>query len=335
MVSVIVLNYNGAKYLSTLLSSLHRQSSNSFELIVVDNGSTDNSIVLIQKSYPEAKILHNRINTYAAGNNVGIRNASGKYILVLNNDTELDENFIHELTQAAKSTPNDVGMWAVKILNFFERGTIDNTGLLLYPDGLSRGRGRLERDAGQYDAVEEVCFPSGCAGMYKKQMLDEIGLFDEDFKFFVEDSDLGFRGRLAGWKCIYVPSARVYHMFSKSFGTYSPEKAFYVERNRLWFVFKLCPWKVILISPFYSFKRYLFQLYGLIIGRGAAKKFSQQYSSYMLGLILLKAWLSGISGIPAVLRKRGKITKRVSNREISSWFRKYRISAREIALKEY
>ena len=101
--------------------------------------------------------------------------------------------------------------------------------------------------------MEEVFFPSGCAALYRREMLDEVGLFDEDFFAYGDDTDLGLKGRLAGWKCLYVPKAIVYHRYSQSSGAYSALKAFYVERNRVWIAVKYFPLSLLLESPFYTF----------------------------------------------------------------------------------
>jgi GT2 family glycosyltransferase len=167
-------------------------------------------------------------------------------------------------------------------------------------------------------------------------MLEEIGLFDEDFFAYGDDTDIGLKGRLAGWKCLYVPSAIVYHRYSQSSGTYSPLKAFYVERNRIWIAVKYFPASILLKSPFYTLWRFLLQGYGALSGRGAAGKFSQEYSAFHLLRILVRAYISAIQGLPKMWKKRKKIKEltRVKKKEIVSWFKRFGISVREISLKE-
>ena len=123
-------------------------------------------------------------------------------------------------------------MFAPKILSLTDRKIIDNVGQLLYADGLSRGRGRLEADRGQYDQEEEILLPSGCAMLLRRTMLADIGGFDEDLFAYCDDTDLGLRAQLAGWRCRSVPAAVVYHAYSATTSAYSPLKAFLVERNR-------------------------------------------------------------------------------------------------------
>jgi len=261
--------------------------------------------------------------------------AKGKYVTLLNNDAQADSHWLEELVKVAEENQR-VGMLASKIYLQGSPGVIDNVGHLIYRDGLNRGRGRLEEDHGQFDEKEEVLFPSGCAALYRREMLEEIGLFDEDFFAYGDDTDIGLKGRLAGWKCLYVPSAVVYHRYSQSSGSYSPLKAFYVERNRVWISAKYFPLSLLLKSPFYTCWRFLLQGYGALTGRGAAGKFSQEYSRWQLLRILVKAYVSAIQGLPKMWKKRKEIRKltRVNEKEILSWFKRFGISAREVSLKE-
>jgi len=206
----------------------------------------------------------------------------------------------------------------------------------MYPDGLGRGKARLEVDKGQYDRVGEAFFPSGCAGLYRREMLNEIGLFDEAFFAYADDVDLGLRARLAGWQCIYVPSAKVYHKYSASSSAHSPFKAFLVERNRIWVLLKYYPIEMILISPLVTLKRLLIHLYGSLTGKGASGRFSEQNSILHAMAILLRAWYSALSALPSIIRQRQAFSnrRRIGRRELYRLFREFRISAYEIALKE-
>ena len=336
LVSVIILNWNGLEHLKDCLPSMTAQNYENLEIIVVDNGSTDGSIEYIQKEFPDTvTLIRNAENVgFCIGNNIGIEVASGEYLVVLNNDTELDANWISALVDIAEKHP-DVGMFASKILSFYDRDKIDCVGHLIYPDGLSRGRGRGETDNGQYDQIEEVIFPSGCAAFYRKAMLDEIGLFDEQFFIYVEDSDLGMRGRLAGWKCLYVPQAIVYHKYSATMGGYSPQKAYLVERNRIWSVVKTLPLSMLITSFYYTFVRYVLNAYGAMFGSGASGQFTREFSKRALVFTLLKSYQSALLGMLAMLKKRRQIKKKtkVTNKQIRQWYKKFGISAREITLK--
>jgi len=334
--SVIVVNYNGLCHLQECLDSLRAQTFRDFEIIFVDNASSDGSVEFVTNNFTEIKVIRNEKNLgYGGGNNTGIRSAEGKYIVLLNNDTKVDPDWLGMLFGAAEKDEG-IGMCASKILNYYRPGIIDNTGLLLYRDGVARGRGRLERDAGQYDSEDEVFFPSGCAGLYRKDMLNEIGPLDEDFFLYVEDVDIGLRARLAGWRCVYVPRAVVYHKYSATTEAYSPLKAYLVERNRIWVMMKCFPFVMIAMSPCYTLLRYLLQGYGVLTGRGASSRIVRSYSVWEGLKILMRSYSSAFLVCGKILRKRREIMRqrKVSGGDIADWFRRFGISASEVALKE-
>jgi len=304
LVSVIILNWNGKRYLKECLLSLKKQTYKNFEVILVDNGSADGSVDYIKDNFGDfVKLIENKANLgFAEGNNIGIRNSSGKYILLLNNDTKADPLWVEELVKVAESD-DKIGMCASKILSLDDPKIIDNVGHLIYKDGLSRGRGRLEYDQGQYDNIEEVFLPSGCAALYRKKMLNEIGEFDKDFFAYSDDTDIGIRGRLAGWKCMYVPGAVIYHKYSGSTSPYALFKAFHAERNRLWIAIKYFPLPVLLCNPYYTVLRASLQFYGALTHEGAAGKFREKFSEWDLFSTLLRAYFSALKGLPRMWKK--------------------------------
>lgn len=338
LVSVVIVNWNGERFLKGCLTSVFSDGFKPIEVIFVDNGSTDSSVEFVRKNYPEVKIIENTENLgFARANNQGIRLASGKYILTLNNDTVLRKGFFSELVGAAEGSGSEAGMWAVKILSFDDKDVIDSVGgLLIYPDGLARGRGRLEIDDGQYDRFEEVFIPSACAGLYRRSMLEEVGLFDEDFFAYCEDTDLGVRARLAGWKALSVPGAALYHYYSGTGGRYTPFKAYLVERNRIWVALKNFPLRLLALMPFYTVWRYVVQVYGILARRGSGGRFVEGFSKAGLVKVLVRAYIDALKSLPAVLKKRSAIRKKraVTAKEIGSWFRDYGIGAKELVLKD-
>jgi GT2 family glycosyltransferase len=148
--------------------------------------------------------------------------------------------------------------------------------------------------------------------------------------------DLGLRGRWAGYKCIYVPAAVVYHKYSATTGTYSPQKAFLAERNRLWLLFKNFPAVDILFSPFYTVLRYSLHLKGALIGKGASGRFAREYSAWALFRVILKAEMAALRGLPGILRKRRECEgyHRIGAREFRRGIRRFALTAEEVALKD-
>ena len=331
MVSIIIVNWNGKRFLETNLSSVYAQTFQQFEVILIDNGSIDGSVELVRVNFTDVIIIENIENFgLARANNQGIEIARGRYIATLNNDTEVDRDWLKNLAEAAESSGEKVGMWAPKILSMQERARIDSVGgLLIYRDGIARGRGRSEEDKGQYDRMEDILFPSACSALYRKDMLNEIGYFDEDFVAYCEDSDLGFRARFAGWNAVSVPDAVVYHHYSGSTGRYSETKAFLVERNHLWLAIKNFPVTMLAFTPFYTLWCWLVQATNLISGKGATSKYVREVSPAKAAFALINALISAVKGLPAILGKRMTVQKKrvMSSREVGIWFKKYGLSS--------
>jgi GT2 family glycosyltransferase len=335
LISVVVLNWNGGRVIEECLISLQTQTYSPMEIIVVDNASTDSSADLIKTKFPHVRLIVNDRNLgFGGGNNVGIRASRGRYIMVLNNDARLDPQCIEELRKSIEKDKR-YGASASKILLDGERGLLDAAGINIYMDGLSIGRGRLER-ADRYQVEEEVFFASGCASLFRKEMLDDIGLFDEDFFAYADDTDMGWRAQLAGWRCIYNPKAIVYHSHSASSSAYSQLKAFLVERNRIWVAIKYFPISLLVFGQLYALARYFYQTYGALFGKGAAGRFTKEFSKLQLVKVLLKVYVSVFKNVPMIFRKRAQMRrrKRISDKEIYELFGRFGISGKEIAFKE-
>lgn len=334
---MVVVNWNGAAHLPDCLGSIARQSYPSLQIIVVDNGSTDGSVEILRSTYGNrVHLIESPVNLgFASGNNLGIRAATGAYVALLNNDAVADAGWVEALVQAAEADPR-VGMCASKIYVRGQPGVLDSAGLLLSRDGVGRGRGRLERDDGRFAREEDALVPSGCAALYRRAMLDAIGLFDEDFFAYCEDTDLGLRGRLAGWRCRYVPGAVVFHTYSGSSAPYSPFKAFQVERNRIWVVVKCFPLSLMAGSVGYTLARYLVQAYGTLSGRGAAARMAGETSRWSMASILLRAYGAALARLPRMWSRRRRVQamRTVTHREVRSWFRAHHLGLTELALKD-
>ncbi len=214
---VVIPNWNGIDLIRDCLDSLREQTL-AHQVIVVDNGSVDGSNEVIRKEYPEVELLEFPNNAgFSGGVNRGIRPAiehGASYIALLNNDAVADSNWLEKLVAMAEANPQ-VGVVTSKILKQ-DRVHLDSTGDMYSISGLPFPRGRNEVDHGQYDdSTQRLIFAgSGGASLYRVEMLKEIGLFDERFFAYYEDSDIGFRGQLAGWKMMYEPAAKVYHYVS-------------------------------------------------------------------------------------------------------------------------
>src|ERR1700692_917439 len=191
---------------------------------------------------------------FCAGNNQGFAASDSEFVALLNNDAEAEPDWLSGLVRAFEGR-SEIGMAASKILVHEDPRRIDKAGHLIYPDGQNRGRGSGELDAGQYDRIEEVLWPDGCAAMYRRAMLDQIGGFDEDFFAYADDAELGLRGRIAGWKCLYMPGARVLHHRGATLGVRSERRLVLIERNRVLVGAKLFPWSLLWLNGVYYLTR--------------------------------------------------------------------------------
>jgi GT2 family glycosyltransferase len=334
-VSVVIVNLNRRDLLERCLQSIWKQTYTDFEAIVVENGSKDGSLEFLRGiREPRLRVVALPENRgFAGGCNAGIASAQGRYIATLNNDAEADPNWLRELVEGIQSDPA-VGMCASKILFHGDRKRIDKVGHLIYPDGLNHGRGSGEPDRGQFEQREEVLFPDAAAALYRREMFNVIGAFDEQFFAYGDDADLGLRGRLAGWNCLYIPTAIVYHVHSATSGEFSPMKAFLIERNRIWVAVKTFPISLLLLSPFFTALRLGYHAYGSLFMVGSSGQYAAECSRARLALMMLKAYWSGLKHFPQMWRSRRKIRQfaRMTNRDFAALIRKHRITLRALTL---
>jgi GT2 family glycosyltransferase len=229
LVSIIVVNWNGEGLLKDCLESLSRQSHISREIILVDNGSTDGSVSFVRESFPEVRIVELAENKgFTGGNLEGFRVSQGEYIALLNNDTRADERWIENLLRPMLEDPS-IGICASKLLIDGTRA-VNSAGAGLTTAGVGFDR-ELGPDGVLLNGVESVFGASGAAVLYRRKMLEEIGFLDEDFFLYDEDTDLSFRAQLAGWKCVCVASAIVYHKMNATVGRLSDVHVYYHSRN--------------------------------------------------------------------------------------------------------
>lgn len=240
--SVVVVNYNGLRYLDTCLEALLTQDlDGGMEILVVDNGSADGSSEHVRRRFPAVKIVEPGANLgFAAGNNLGIEQARGHYVVLINNDTRAGHGWLAALIHAARAQPR-VGAVTSKLVFLDRPGVIQNAGTMLLSDGSGADRGAGEDDHGQYDRREEVFGLCGCAVLLDREMLEDVGGFDPTFFAYYEDTDLSWRMRLRGWRVLYEPAALVEHVHSGTSREWSPFFTFHVDRNRLFMIVKNAP----------------------------------------------------------------------------------------------
>ena len=235
MVSLIMVSFNGAELLVNCLHALKNQTFKDFEIIVIDNGSSDNTHAKIDKFLEEyvVKLPTQFIKLgenlgFSGGNVTGLQHAAGDYVALLNSDTEPTTVWLENLVKSMKNH-SEVGICASKLV-VHSTTSIDSAGdsFTTLLKGDKRGEGR---DTAEFDQEEYVFGACAGAALYRREMLDQIGFFDEDFFLIHEDTDLNFRAQLAGWKVLYVPTAVVHHKVRSSIGVMSDTAIYYSLRN--------------------------------------------------------------------------------------------------------
>lgn len=234
-ISIIIVTFNSARFIHACLDSVFKQDYEDYEVLVIDNGSKDNTIAVIS-SYPEIKLIKNKDNLGAClARNQGIRASQGQWVLALDCDVVLERGFLGAIIKAAKNSGDDIGMIQPKVLSE-DRSTIFSCGI--YLSRILRrffDIGKGKKDKGQFDAQRQIFGASSAAALYRRKMLEEIeektGYFDESFFFLVEDVDLSWRAQRAGYKALYVPAAVCFHQGNSS-GTDFRLRQYLCFRNR-------------------------------------------------------------------------------------------------------
>jgi len=334
---VIVINWNRRELLRACLDSLARQTHGSFEVVVVDNGSTDGSAALVEeiaKSFPvPLRLIANSANLgFCAANNQAILATQTELVALLNNDAEAEPQWLEALEQAIRQDEG-VGMAASKVLVWEDPARIDKCGHLIYPDGQNRGRGSGQVDRGQFDRAEEVLWPDGCAAMYRRAMLEDVGGFDEDFFAYADDAELGLRARWAGWRCWYTPDAVVRHHRGATLGLGSARRLTLIERNRVLLAVKLFPGSLLWANSAYLLARIVAGMWAAVHNRGETRHYPGMAGKLTAGLALLRGTAQAIPMIPAMLRKRRAFRekRRLTPSQIRKLLLEHRIPLRELS----
>lgn len=332
-VTVIIVNFNRENLLRKCLASLYSQNPLGVEIIVVDNASSDSSTSMVATEFPQVRLICNSENLgFCAGNNVGIAAAHGEYIALLNNDAVAAPGWLDALV-AEMQTGARVGMVASKILVADRPTTIDKVGHGIYWDGQNRGRGSGETDRGQYDHDRDILWPDGCAALYRKAMLDEIGGFDEDFFAYADDAELGLRGRLAGWLARYAPEAIVYHERGATLGKWNPRRIHLIERNRVWLAFLHFPMWLLFLNPFFYMLRLVAGALAGARGEGEAGQVKGFRAKLVLGLTLFAADLEALAGLRKMWPKRRafRARRRLNDKELFALLRRHHLTLNELS----
>jgi len=269
---------------------------------------------------------------FCAANNQGFAATDSELVALLNNDAEADPAWLEALESAIR-TKDDIGMAASKILVWEDPTRIDKCGHLIYPDGQNRGRGSGQLDRGQFDQVTEVLWPDGCAAMYRRAMLEDVGGFDEDFFAYADDAELGLRARLAGWRCLYTPQAVVRHHRGATLGIGSARRLTLIERNRVLLVVKLFPWNLLWMNAAYLLARIAGGMWAALRNRGEIRHFPGTQGKLTAALALVRGTVSAVPLIPSMLRKRRAFRpkRRLTSKQIRRLLMFYRISLRELS----
>lgn len=301
LLSIIIPHYNGAHHLTPCFTALRMQTYPHLEVILVDNGSVDDSLALTRRDFPEVKIIELGRNLGLTGAiNRGMEQAAGEVLVPLNNDTEVAPQWAQALVDRLDAFP-DAGIAASKMLLFTERNKIHSAGDGFGSDGIPINRGVWQPDSGQFDADSYIFGGCGGAVAYRREMLDDIGPFDEDLFMYMEDVDLNWRAQLAGYRVVFAPQAVVYHHLSATGG--GVIASYYTGRNTIWVLAKDLPGVI--------FWRYWARIVGaqLKIALDAARAWRGEAARARL-----RGQVAGLLGLPRWLRKRRAVQQ---NRRVS------------------
>jgi hypothetical protein len=324
--AIIIVNYNRKDLLEKCLRSLYDAESCEHVIFVVDNGSTDGSIALMREMYDDVVLIEMGHNAgFCKANNVGIQQAidrGAQNIILLNNDTEVDRGFIAEGI-AQLDVTKKIGMVAPRIFFHAKRDTIDSAGIAITADGMAVNR-LLHASSPKGSEPCEVFCPAGAAAFFKAETLKDIvqdGMyFDEDYAYYFEDLDMGWRARLRGWKCIYAPRSIVYHHGSATSGGHSKFIAFYTNRNLYYNIIKNYPFPYCLRAVFLSLMRYPYLAILAVFKKGTVSKFQKNVSIKDLIVVTFAGLWDVVRNIQTLVHKRRYIQGRRANVDIARWF---------------
>lgn len=296
----VITNWNGVQFLEACLKSVYAQHYRDFEVIVVDNASSDNSVAFVEQFYPQVRVIQNGANLgLCISNNRGTLATEAEFIAILNNDTELEPDWLGHLVGVMQADPR-IGMCASRMMLTDQRDMVESAGIVVDKAGIAWGLDSGSSIDPRMTTPVPVFGACGGAALYRRSMLLEIGLFDDDFFVYLEDADVAWRGQWADWRCMYVPTSVVYHAHSATIKEGSPFKVRLLGRNKLWLIWKNYPFPYLLLySPIILAYELMAIGYALATGRG--------------GDALNGRW-QALRQIRSLLAKRRKLVRKVSNR---------------------
>ncbi len=271
-VTIIIPNYNGCHFMEPCLASLKKQTYKDYQILVVDNASTDGSVEYVKEHYPEIEVIALKKNYgFSKAVNVGIRRSTTPYVILLNNDTTTDPYYIEEMVRTIEKSPRIFSV-SSKMIQMYHPELIDSAGDLYTLTGWGVCRG-VGRPVSNYTETDEVF--SACAGaaIYRRQVFQKIGLFDEKHFAYLEDIDVGYRARIFGYRNLYCPTALVYHVGSGTSGSkYNSFKVRLSARNNIYLNYKNMPLLQLMVNFLPLFAGYVLK-YAFFIKIGFGKDY--------------------------------------------------------------
>jgi len=300
-ISIIIPNFNGEQFLKECLNSIKKQNFSHYEVIIVDNGSNDGSVEYLNENYDEFTLIQNQENLgFATAVNQGIKASNAEYVFLLNNDTELEVECVSKLLNCIDNDENIFGV-SSKMIQNQDRNLIDDAGDEYTILGYTKKVGN-NRSKELYKNKREIF--SACAGaaIYRRNIFDIIGYFDENFFAYMDDVDISYRARIHGFKCVYCPEAVVYHDVSATSGSkYNAFKIRLAARNNVYVPYKNMPWPQLILNLLFLILGFLIK-YLVFLKKGHG-------NDYIAGL---KEGLTSLDKIDRIRYKNGRLANYLS-----------------------
>jgi GT2 family glycosyltransferase len=333
LVSVVVVCFNGLEMSRHCLESIFSQDYQPLEIIVVDNGSQEDISGMVSGEFPAARLIRITENLgFAGGHNRGIEAAQGKYCAFINNDAVASSGWIRAMVEEAEADER-IGAVSTVIMDGNRPGLLDSCGVGIALDGMSRQAMRGLRPP-VMNSPREVLLASGCACLFRMEALMTVGLFDESFFAYCEDTDLGLRLRWAGYRVVIVPGGEATHYSSMTAGKFSIQKVFWVERNHYWAAVKNFPFQLLFLIPFVTLWRFAVQVYAVAINAGEVRGFTEKTGMREIASAVIRASMAALAGIPLMLRRRKEFVKKrkIGNIEMMKLIFRFRMPVTEIIM---